>query len=181
MGKQGQQCAGSSLTIHRAADSIIRAGKSALPIFRYPVPFQPLLSEGETCSRSTPTPCYPLAAWYVQSDPVWSSSSRLLLPFSFSPAGWDNGCPMMKNCGFTKAASSPPVRRDCAIRCLFSWWPSSFLIFDVEGAYIFSWAVASRPLGWAGWFQIQFFIGVLIAGLVYIWVKGGLEWGPHRD
>ena len=56
-----------------------------------------------------------------------------------------------------------------------------FLIFDVEGAYIFSWAVASRPLGWAGWFQIQFFIAVLIAGLVYIWVKGGLEWGPHRD
>jgi len=56
-----------------------------------------------------------------------------------------------------------------------------FLIFDVEGAYIFSWAVASRPLGWAGWFQIEFFIAVLIAGLVYIWVKGGLEWGPHRD
>jgi len=56
-----------------------------------------------------------------------------------------------------------------------------FLIFDVEGAYIFSWAAAGRPLGWTGWLQIQFFIGVLIAGLVYIWVKGGLEWGPHRD
>ena len=56
-----------------------------------------------------------------------------------------------------------------------------FLIFDVEGAYIFSWAVASRPLGWAGWFQIEFFIGVLIAGLAYVWIKGGLEWGPHRD
>jgi len=46
-----------------------------------------------------------------------------------------------------------------------------FLIFDVEGAYIFSWAVASRPLGWAGWFQIEFFITVLIAGLVYVWVR----------
>jgi NADH-quinone oxidoreductase subunit A len=56
-----------------------------------------------------------------------------------------------------------------------------FLIFDVEGAYIFSWAVANRPLGWAGWLQIEFFIGMLIAGLVYIWVKGGLEWGPHRE
>ena len=56
-----------------------------------------------------------------------------------------------------------------------------FLIFDVEGAYIFSWAVANRPLGWAGWLQIEFFIGLLIAGLVYVWVKGGLEWGPHRD
>lgn len=56
-----------------------------------------------------------------------------------------------------------------------------FLLFDVEGAYIFSWAVAARPLGWAGWFQIQFFIAVLLAGLAYIWVKGGLAWGPRRD
>lgn len=56
-----------------------------------------------------------------------------------------------------------------------------FLLFDVEGAYIFSWAVAARPLGWTGWFQIQFFIAVLLAGLAYIWVKGGLAWGSHRD
>jgi NADH-quinone oxidoreductase subunit A len=53
-----------------------------------------------------------------------------------------------------------------------------FLIFDVEGAYIFSWAIAWENLGWSGWFQIGFFIGVLILGLVYIWKKGGLEWGP---
>lgn len=53
-----------------------------------------------------------------------------------------------------------------------------FLLFDIEGAYIFSYAVAARELGWAGWLQIGFFIFVLILGLVYIWVKGGLEWGP---
>ena len=53
-----------------------------------------------------------------------------------------------------------------------------FLLFDVEGAYIFSWAIAWEQLGWAGWLQISFFITVLILGLVYIWVKGGLEWGP---
>ncbi len=56
-----------------------------------------------------------------------------------------------------------------------------FLLFDLEGAYIFAWAVACRPLGWAGWFQIHFFIAVLLAGLVYIWIKGGLAWGPHRE
>lgn len=56
-----------------------------------------------------------------------------------------------------------------------------FLIFDVEGAYIFSWAVAAEELGWTGWFQISFFIFVLIAGLVYIWAKGGLGWGPDRS
>jgi len=53
-----------------------------------------------------------------------------------------------------------------------------FLLFDVEGAFIFSYAVAANELGWAGWLQIAFFIFVLIAGLIYIWVKGGLEWGP---
>jgi NADH-quinone oxidoreductase subunit A len=53
-----------------------------------------------------------------------------------------------------------------------------FLIFDVEAAFIFSWAIAYEALGWSGWLQISFFIIVLILGLVYIWNKGGLEWGP---
>ena len=53
-----------------------------------------------------------------------------------------------------------------------------FLIFDVEAAFIFSWAIAYEELGWAGWLQISFFIVVLILGLAYIWNKGGLEWGP---
>ena len=53
-----------------------------------------------------------------------------------------------------------------------------FLIFDVEGAYIFSWAIACEDLGWQGWMQISFFIFVLLLGLVYIWRKGGLAWGP---
>ncbi len=53
-----------------------------------------------------------------------------------------------------------------------------FLIFDVEGAFIFSWAVAVDDLGWAGWLQMTFFIIVLLAGLVYVWRRGGLDWGP---
>lgn len=53
-----------------------------------------------------------------------------------------------------------------------------FLIFDVEGAFIFAWAVAWEDLGWTGWLQISFFIIVLLLGLVYIWSKKGLEWGP---
>lgn len=53
-----------------------------------------------------------------------------------------------------------------------------FLIFDVEGAFIFAWAVAWEDLGWTGWLQISFFIVILLLGLVYIWRKKGLEWGP---
>jgi NADH-quinone oxidoreductase subunit A len=52
-----------------------------------------------------------------------------------------------------------------------------FLIFDVEAVFIFSWAVAFESLGWYGWLAISLFIFVLILGLVYIWRKGGLEWG----
>ncbi len=55
-----------------------------------------------------------------------------------------------------------------------------FLIFDVEGAYIFSWAISCDELGWSGWLQISFFIIMLLLGLVYIWRKGGLDWGPTR-
>jgi NADH-quinone oxidoreductase subunit A len=56
-----------------------------------------------------------------------------------------------------------------------------FLIFDVEAVFIFSWAIAFERLGWAAWLQMCFFILVLLVALVYIWRKGGLEWGtPHN-
>jgi NADH-quinone oxidoreductase subunit A len=51
-----------------------------------------------------------------------------------------------------------------------------FLIFDVETAYIFAWAVAFQPLGVTGWQRISFFIFILLLSLVYIWKKGGLDW-----
>ena len=54
-----------------------------------------------------------------------------------------------------------------------------FLIFDVEAAFIFSWAIAFDRLGWLGWLQISFFILILLISLFYLWKKGGLEWGPN--
>ena len=58
-----------------------------------------------------------------------------------------------------------------------------FLIFDVEGAYIFAWAVAFTDLGWTGYLRISFFIIVLLFSLFYGWRKGALDWkqtGPTR-
>lgn len=52
-----------------------------------------------------------------------------------------------------------------------------FLIFDVEVAFIFSWAVAFDRLGWLGWLQITFFMLILLLSLFYVWAKGGLDWG----
>jgi NADH-quinone oxidoreductase subunit A len=51
-----------------------------------------------------------------------------------------------------------------------------FLIFDVEAAFNFAWAVAFHELGWAGWLEISVFIVILLFSLIYIWNKGGLDW-----
>ncbi|MCB2187936.1 MAG: NADH-quinone oxidoreductase subunit A [Deltaproteobacteria bacterium] len=51
-----------------------------------------------------------------------------------------------------------------------------FLVFDLETAFIYAWAVAARELGLAGWGRMVFFVVVLLAGLVYVWAQGGLSW-----
>ena len=51
-----------------------------------------------------------------------------------------------------------------------------FLIFEVEGAYIFAWAAVYEDVGWAGYVQMSFFIILLLVGLFYIWKHGGLDW-----
>ncbi len=56
-----------------------------------------------------------------------------------------------------------------------------FIVFDVEAVFIFTWAAAWDLLGVAGMVHITFFIVVLLLGLVWLWVKGGLDWGPSRD
>lgn len=54
-----------------------------------------------------------------------------------------------------------------------------FVIFDLEAAFIFAWAVAFRQLGWAGYIEIVVFIGVLLASLVYLWRSGALNWAGN--
>jgi NADH-quinone oxidoreductase subunit A len=54
-----------------------------------------------------------------------------------------------------------------------------FIVFDVEMIFVVSWAVAYDLLGWAGFWQIAFFIVILFAGLAYLWRMGGLDWGPR--
>jgi NADH-quinone oxidoreductase subunit A len=56
-----------------------------------------------------------------------------------------------------------------------------FIVFDVEAAFVFTWAVAWDLLGLPGLLHITFFIVVLLLGLVWLWIKGGLEWGPSRQ
>lgn len=56
-----------------------------------------------------------------------------------------------------------------------------FVIFDVEAAFILSWAVAARELGWAGYAEVLLFIGILAVALAYLWRLGALDWGTLRQ
>lgn len=53
-----------------------------------------------------------------------------------------------------------------------------FVVFDLEAVFIFLWAVAGRELGWAGYWEVLVFIGVLTATLAYLWRTGALDWYP---
>ncbi len=56
-----------------------------------------------------------------------------------------------------------------------------FVIFDVEALFVFAWAIAWRETGWAGYIELVIFIGILFAGLAYLWRLGGLDWAPRRQ
>ena len=55
-----------------------------------------------------------------------------------------------------------------------------FIVFDVESVFIFIWAVAWDLLGIPGLIHITVFITVLLLGLLWLWRKGGLDWGPKK-
>jgi NADH-quinone oxidoreductase subunit A len=51
-----------------------------------------------------------------------------------------------------------------------------FIIFDLEVAFLFPWAVALGEIGWFGFLSMMGFLGVLTVGFVYEWRKGALDW-----
>ncbi len=51
-----------------------------------------------------------------------------------------------------------------------------FIIFDLEIAFLFPWAVVLEDIGWFGFTAMMVFLGILVAGFAYEWKKGALEW-----
>ena len=51
-----------------------------------------------------------------------------------------------------------------------------FIIFDLEVAFLFPWAVSLDVTGWAGWITMMVFLFELVIGFVYAWKVGALEW-----
>jgi NADH-quinone oxidoreductase subunit A len=51
-----------------------------------------------------------------------------------------------------------------------------FILFDVEAVFLYPWAVVFKSLKWFGFVEMLLYIAVLLAGYVYVWKKGALDW-----
>ena len=51
-----------------------------------------------------------------------------------------------------------------------------FILFDLEIAFLFPWAIVLEEIGLAGFIAMMVFLGILVVGFIYEWMKGALEW-----
>jgi len=51
-----------------------------------------------------------------------------------------------------------------------------FILFDLEIAFFFPWAIVLQEIGWFGFMSMMVFLGILVAGFIYEWKKGALDW-----
>ena len=51
-----------------------------------------------------------------------------------------------------------------------------FILFDLEIAFLFPWAIVLQDIGWFGLIAMFVFLGILVVGFLYEWKKGALEW-----
>jgi NADH-quinone oxidoreductase subunit A len=85
---------------------------------------------------------------------------------------------------------NPDSEKNSPYECGFSAFESShlpfdvrfylvailFIIFDLETAFFFPWALVLRKLGWFGLYAMIIFLGLLVIGFIYEWKRGALEW-----
>ena len=74
-------------------------------------------------------------------------------------------------CGMEQIA---PPRRQFSIK--FSVVAMLFIVFDIEVAFLYPWAVMFRRLDVAGFLSVLVFLGLLTVAFVYAWRRGALEW-----
>lgn len=51
-----------------------------------------------------------------------------------------------------------------------------FVIFDVEAAFLYAWAIAVPETGWLGFVEVTIFVAIVLAALAYLWLTGALDW-----
>jgi len=91
---------------------------------------------------------------------------------------------------FLLAYKSPDAEKLSAYECGFNAFDDArmkfdvrfylvsllFIVFDLEVAFLFPWAVAFKEVGVFGFWSMMIFLGVLTIGFIYEWTKGALEW-----
>jgi NADH-quinone oxidoreductase subunit A len=51
-----------------------------------------------------------------------------------------------------------------------------FILFDLEIAFLFPWAIVLKDIGFFGFMSMMVFLGILVLGFIYEWMKGALDW-----
>jgi len=91
---------------------------------------------------------------------------------------------------FVVGSQKPDIEKLTAYECGFDAFDDSrkpfdvrfylvailFIIFDLEAAFLFPWAVSLGETGWIGWGTMMLFLFELVIGFIYAWKVGALEW-----
>ncbi len=97
---------------------------------------------------------------------------------------------VMMSMGFLLAPRRPDAEKLSPYECGFEAFEDSrmkfdvryylvailFIIFDLEIAFLFPWAVALKQIGMFGFLAMVMFLGILVIGFIYEWKKGALQW-----
>jgi NADH-quinone oxidoreductase subunit A len=109
--------------------------------------------------------------------------------FVFIVVGLGLGLAML-SAGSLLSKSLPDAEKNSPYECGFGAFESAhlpfdvrfylvailFIIFDLETAFFFPWALVLRKLGWFGFSAMMIFLGLLVIGFIYEWKRGALEW-----
>ena len=99
------------------------------------------------------------------------SAGFILVNFLLSPKNPDPEKLSAYECGFEPFNDS---RMEFDVR--FYLVAILFIIFDLEIAYLFPWAISLGSIGLYGFWSMMIFLGVLTIGFIYEWKKGALDW-----
>ncbi len=119
--------------------------------------------------QDLPSDYYPILIFMALSAVI--TLALLSVPMLIAPSHPDPEKNAPYECGF-EAFDSARMKFDVK----FYLVAILFIIFDLEVAFLFPWAVAFGELGLFGFWSMMFFLSVLTVGFVYEWRKGALDW-----
>ena len=97
---------------------------------------------------------------------------------------------LLLSLGFLLGAHKPGAAKDSPYECGFEPFEDTrmkfdvryylvailFILFDLEIAFLFPWAIVLSEIGMFGFIAMMIFLGILVVGFIYEWKKGALEW-----